>query len=172
MDADCRAGIGRADSHGVARNTTIDVLHRQRSQKIKPDGDLVAHLVIDRIRNDDATGGCGSLQARRDIDAITIEVIALGDHVAEIDADAKQHLFVRRAFLVATGQLVLHVDRRAHSFHDARELRDEAIAPGVDDTALMRLDEPSHGIAIALQRGERALLVGTHQSGVVLNIRG
>jgi hypothetical protein len=39
----------------------------------------------------DADGaGCGQpLQPRCDIDAVAVNVAAIGDHVAEIDADAK-----------------------------------------------------------------------------------
>ena len=51
--------------------------------------DLGLNLFVTAIGNADAAGLGQSLQSRGDIDAIPIYVVAIDDHVAEINADTK-----------------------------------------------------------------------------------
>ena len=81
-----------------------------------------------------------AFQPRRDIDAVAIDVVALDDDVAEIDADAELDARCPPARRVALGHLALHVDRAAHRVDDAGELDQQAVASGFDDAAAMLLD--------------------------------
>src|SRR6266446_9003691 len=67
---------------------------------------------------------------RRDVDAVAVEVVALDDHVAEIDADAQLDAAVRRDTRVPLGHRLLHRDRATHRIDDAGKLHQHAVAGG------------------------------------------
>jgi len=54
--------------------------------------------------------------------AIAIDVVAIGDHVAEIDTDAQLHAAIYADRRVALRHRLLHRDRAAHRIDDARKL--------------------------------------------------
>jgi hypothetical protein len=45
------------------------------------------NLLMDYVRNTDAAGLRNALKARRDIDAIAKDIVAIDDDVADVDAD-------------------------------------------------------------------------------------
>jgi hypothetical protein len=49
-----------------------------------------------------------------DVDAVAVEVVALDDRVAEIDADVQFHAVVRPDPRVSLRHRLLHLDRTAH----------------------------------------------------------
>src|SRR5712664_2828689 len=63
--------------------------------------------------------------------AIAVEVVALDDHVAEIDADAQFDAFVRPDARVPLAHRLLHRDRAAHRIDDAGKLHQQAVAGGL-----------------------------------------
>ena len=67
----------------------VDVLDRYLSAILEPDVDAIADAFVDDRGDADPAGLGERLQARGDIDAIAVDVVALHDHVAEIDADAQ-----------------------------------------------------------------------------------
>src|SRR5262245_7635042 len=56
----------------------------------KPDGDLVAHLIVDLARDGDATRFRRALDARRYVDAVTHQVVALHNDIADVNPDAQR----------------------------------------------------------------------------------
>jgi len=69
---------------------------------------------------DEHPAGVGQgLDAGGDIDAVAIEVVALDDHVPEIDADAQFDAAVGRDVGVPLGHRLLHLNRAAHRIDDA-----------------------------------------------------
>ena len=82
-----------------------------------------------------------------------IDVVALDDHVAEIDADAQfDALVVRRHRCSRSAIASLHLDRAAHRIDDAGKLHQQAVAGGLDDAAVvlgdLRIDELAHACAL------------------------
>ncbi len=75
-----------------------------------------------------------------DIDAVAIEVVALDDHVAEIDADAQLDEALRLDTHLALGHCLLHLDRAAHRIDDAGKLHQHTVAGGLDDAAVVSGD--------------------------------
>src|SRR3954453_10870256 len=83
----CRDYCIRAQSVGAYRpGDVLDVLLSQILERIPQ---LIADLIPHYARDTDAPRLCQSLQSRGDIDAVTVDIVAVGDHIAEIDADAK-----------------------------------------------------------------------------------
>src|SRR5215467_6324442 len=69
-----------------------------------------------------------SFQVRRDIDAVTKDVVFFNDHVAKVDADPKIDPLLRRDSGIALSHSALHLDSAADCIHDTAEFRQEAIA--------------------------------------------
>jgi hypothetical protein len=63
------------------------------------------------------------------------EVVALDDHVAEVDSDAQLDAVFRRDIRVSPGHRLLHRDRAAHRIDDAGKFHQQAVAGGLDDAA-------------------------------------
>jgi hypothetical protein len=83
----------------------------------------VADIFLDGLRDADAAGIGDLLQARRDIDAIAKDVVAINDHVTNIDADTKVESLIRGKSLVALGHAPLHVNRTTHRIDRAWEFQ-------------------------------------------------
>ena len=64
---------------------------RSSNVDVEPVADLIAH----RRRDADAAGVRHRFQPRRDVHAVAKNVVVLDDHVAEIDADAKDQAAAR-----------------------------------------------------------------------------
>ena len=78
---------------------------------------------------------------RGDIDAVAHQVaVALLDHVAEMDADAKFDALVGRDLGVALDHRLLDFNGTVHRVDDAAELDDAAVAGALDDAAVMHRD--------------------------------
>jgi hypothetical protein len=97
-------------------------------------------MVADRARDADPARRCHCLQPRRDVDALAVNVIAIGDHVAEIDADAKSEAPLLGEVQIAVGHPALNFAGAAHRIDDAGEFRQHAVAGGLDDPAMMLAD--------------------------------
>jgi len=76
-------------------------------------------VVVNCIGDQHPAGIGQGFDAYGDIDAVAIEVVALDDHIAEIDADAQFDAIVRRDTGVPLGHRLLHRDRAAHRIDDA-----------------------------------------------------
>ena len=84
------------------------------------------HLPIGVLGKTDRAGLGDALEPRGDIDAVAHQIaVALLDHVAEMDADAKLDAPIRRNARVPLDHRVLHFDGAAHRVDDAAELEIE-----------------------------------------------
>jgi hypothetical protein len=117
-------------------------------------------MVIDRVGDEYPTGLGQGFDPRGDVDAVAVEVVALDDHIPEIDADAQLDAVVGPDIRVPLGHRLLHRNRAVHRIDDAGKLHQQAVAGGLDDAAPMfgdlRIDE------LAVQRFEafeRAILI-------------
>ena len=112
------------------------------------------------------------LEPRRDIDAVAIDVVAVDDDVAEIDADPQLDCrFAWRQY--ARSDSVLNVDSAFDRVDDARELNQRSVADQLDDAAITGSDRGiEEAFAKVLQCGERAGLVAGHQARIADHIGG
>src|SRR5437763_4316022 len=96
-----RASRGRGNGKDMRR--IGDVLQPLLAEIDELGGDPSPHLAPGIGGDADAAGRCEALEPRRDIDAVTIDVVRRHDDVAEIDADAQLDAVVRRQPGVAPG---------------------------------------------------------------------
>ena len=166
-------GSRRVDQHLVGPNGPRDVLDLLVAEIGKADLEPVADLVAHRRGDADSPWLGHGLEPRRHIDAVAENIAVLDDHVAKIDADAKEHRPRRRHVAIAPGHSLLKIDGAAQGFGDALELDQHAVAGGLDDAAPALGDrgiddlEP-HG----LQTSERSGLIDLHEAAVADHVRG
>ena len=131
---------------------------------------LVTHLLVRRVGNADAAGFRYAFEPGRDIHAVAQDVIAFDQHVAQIDADAKQHppvllntrITVRHEFLDRYPAL----DRG----YDRGKLRQHAVAGALDNPAPRAGDDRIDGGSMRAKSQRRARLIDTHQPAVAGHI--
>ena len=80
-------------------------LTRDFAAVLEADVDAIADAFVDDRGDADAAGLGQRLQPRGDVDAVAVDVVALDDHVAEIDADAQHDRRLAQALHPATGSL-------------------------------------------------------------------
>ena len=73
--------------HGEDPDRPLDVLHLVLAQVLERAGRLSRNLVAHRERDRDAADGSERLQACGDVHAFAVDVVAVDDDIAEIDAD-------------------------------------------------------------------------------------
>src|ERR1700693_4390018 len=101
-----------------------DVLDLLLAQVVEPDIELVADMVVHRPRHANSARVGQDFEPRRDIDPVTINVAAVDDDVAEIDADAELNARFGRHPGITPRHLPLQFDRAAHRVDDAGELNE------------------------------------------------
>ena len=129
--------------------------------------ELVADLVAHHRRTGDAAGPRQPFEPRRHVDAVAIEIVALDDDVAEIDADAELDVPVFGNPGVALRHAALDFDRAARRIEHAAELDQEAVAHHLEDAPAMLGDGRIEELAAMLaKRAQRALFIGLHEPAV------
>src|SRR4029077_4782644 len=100
-----------------------------------------------------------------DVDAVAVKVVALDDHIAEIDADAQLDAVVRLDTGVPLGHRLLHFDRTAHRVDNAGKFHQQAVAGGLNDAPAvlgdLRID---HFPPQCFEAFKRTLLVRSHHT--------
>ena len=128
---------------------------------------------MDRIGDEHPAGIGQGFDPSGDVDAVSVDVVALDDHIAEIDADAQFDAVVRLSIRVPLGHRLLHRDPAADRIDDARKLHQHAVAGGLDDPAVMlgdfRIEEFP---AQRFETFECAFLVRPHQPRIAGHIGG
>jgi hypothetical protein len=100
-------------------------------------GEPIADTVADRARDADAARRSQPLQPRGDVNAVAINVAAVGDYVAEIDAVAKAQAALLGQIEIAVGHRALNFARTPHRVDHAGEFRQHAVAGSLDDPPAM-----------------------------------
>ena len=145
----------------------VDILHRDLAGVLKANVDPVADAFIDDGRNADAAGLGQRFETGGDIDAVAVNVVALDDDVAEIDADPQNDFRLAQRFVRHKAVRALHGERAMDGIDDAAEFHDRAVADQLDDAPVMGGDRGiEYHLAVLLERGERALLVDPHKTRI------
>jgi hypothetical protein len=122
----------------------------------------VARMFVRRAGQDNPALLTEALKPRGDVHAVAHKIaVALLDHVAQVNADAKLDALFGRQAGVSLEHPRLHFDRAANCIDHAAKLDDRAVASALDDPPVAggngRVDQ------VAAQRPqprERSLLVG------------
>jgi hypothetical protein len=77
----------------------VDVLDTYGAAILEANVDPIADVFVDYRGNADSTGFCERLQARGDIDAISVDVVAFDNDIAKIYTDSQHDDRLRRALI-------------------------------------------------------------------------
>jgi hypothetical protein len=133
--------------------------------------ELVPDLIVDGLRDADCTGLGQRFEPGGDVNAVTEDIAAVDDYVAEIDADAHLQPAFERHRVVDGVRRPLHLDGAAQRVDDTCKIRQQAVSGGADDSPPMRCDQRVDGAAQLPERSMRAGLVLAHQPAEPDHIR-
>ena len=124
---------------------------------------FIAHLG----RDADPARGRQRLQPRGDVDALTIAVFALDDHLADFDPDPQRDPALVGHVVVGLGHPGLKFECAADRIDRTAELHQDPVAHELDNASAMRAQDGfEHGLAPVLQRRERPGFVRFHQTRI------
>jgi hypothetical protein len=174
-----RFNCGGGRNLPIARRIDYDAKHTHRLGNVlhrlvahvfelqrKPVSDLVAHC----LRHADASGGGERLQPRSDVDAVAVDAIGIGQHIAEVDADAVAHAPRFGQARVGFFHCTLDVDRALHCAHNGGKFGQHRISGRVDDAPASGFDVDCDQRPAFGQRPHRRLVILLHQSAVANHI--
>ncbi len=132
----------------------------------------VPHLIVYRARDTQPPRLREALQSGSHVYAVTVDVVAVDDDIAEVDTDPESNALVLGQAVIVLGNSLLDLGCRGHGIDNAGELRQHAISHQLDDTAAMLgylwIDEvPTQGF----QAPEGAFLVGSDQARIPHDVR-
>ena len=118
-----------------------DVLHGVFAQIGKTDRKLLGDMLANGGADADPAGLGKGFEPRRNVDAVAKNIVALYDHVAHVDPDAKADAATFIDVRIAALNSLLDDDGAAHRIDDRRELYEKAVARRLEDATLMLSDQ-------------------------------
>src|SRR5690242_2137122 len=86
-----RGGDGPVYQHAENPNGLCDVFYVLFAKVLVTQRKLGSDLPMNHVRNADAARLGETLQPRRDVNAVPVNLLALDHHIAKVDADAELH---------------------------------------------------------------------------------
>ena len=162
-----------AEAHAIHPHGPRDILQLLLAGIVKGEVQLVAHLVANAAADADAARLGQSFQPRRDVDAIAVDVVAVEDDIADVDAHTEFDPSVVGEAGIALDRSALKLDGAAHRIDDARKLNQHPIPGGLDDPSVMFVDlGVEQGASKRFQACKGSLLVGAHEPAIAFDIDG
>src|SRR5258705_11073361 len=128
-------------------------------------------MPVNVIGHADAAGLRDAFQPRRDIHAVAQDVVAIDQHVTQIDADAKQHAYLLRHIPVALSHEILDYDGAIDGGNNRRELQEHTVPGRLDDSAtVVGHDRIARGGMLG-QRPRCTGFIKTHEPAVAGDVR-
>ena len=125
--------------------------------------ELVPDLFVYGARDADTAGVGEALEARGDVDAVAVDLLAIHHHVAEVDPNAKLHPPVGWQICVLGRKRGPDLNRALDGIHYAGELGQYAIARRVHESPAVLLDQRIDLFAMRGQGAKGRLLVLPHK---------
>jgi hypothetical protein len=95
--------------------------------------ELIPDLLVNSVGDANGAGAGESLEAGGDVDAVTEDVSAINDHVAEIDTDSEFETPVGRDGVVDGASRSLDLDGAVERVDNTRKIRKKAVPRRADD---------------------------------------
>ena len=157
--------------YAICLNWFGDVLDPLLAHRLKGERQLPLDLLGHFSRDADAARLRKLLKSGRNIDPFAIAVVAVDDHLAEVDTDPHQHLFGFGNRGVALGQAALQRHCTFDGIDDAAEFGQQPIAHQLEDTAVVTSNFGfEQFLASRTKALERTTLVALHQSRIAYDV--
>ena len=150
-----------------------DVLDLLLAHRLEAEGELLLDLLRHLARHADAAGLGQLLEPGGDVDALAVAVLALDDHLAQIDADPDLDALIVGTCGIALGEAALQRHRAFDRIDDRAELGEHAVAHELEDAPVMAGDLGLEQLlAPGLQPLMRPRLVALHERRVADDVGG
>ena len=145
----------------------VDILHCNLARILKAHIDPVADAFVDDGRHANAAGFGQRFETGGNVDAVAVNVVALDDDVAEIDADPQNDFRLAQRFVRHKAVRALHGECAMDGIHNTGEFRDRAVADQLDHAPVVGGDcRIEDHLPVLLEGRERSLLVDPHQARI------
>ena len=135
--------------------------------------EFAGHGIVDGAGNQYSAYRGLRFESGSNVHAVAIEVIAIDDEVAKMQADAEDDPVALGPGEVGLGDGLLELDRGAERVHGATEGRERAVARQLDEAATVTGKRGLEQLAtIGLEARERAALVATHLPRIPNHVGG
>jgi hypothetical protein len=160
-------------AHSIDPDWAGDVLDLLLAHILEDVIEPVAHLVTHRPAKANPARLGKRLQPRCHVHPMPEDVVLLGNHVAEIDADPEVDPLVLQGGRVSLGHAPLHLRRASHRIYNVRELREEAVAGVLYDPAAVLGDLWADQLPeMRLEPFVRPVLIRSHETRIRRHIGG
>ena len=131
---------------------------------LETDVDSIANAFVDDRGNANAAGLGQRLEPRGNVDTVAVDVVALNDHITEIDSDPQHDLRLAQDFIRRRVVRALHRKGTIHGIDHAAKFDDGATADQLDNAAVIGGDRRiENSLPVLLEGRQRARFVGPHQ---------
>src|SRR5216684_3260447 len=161
---------GRPRQHPEHPHRLGDVLDRLWAEVLVAQRELVAEVLADGAGDTDAAGFGETLQTRRHVDPVAVDLFALDHHVAEVDPDTKLHPLVRRQVRTLGPERGLDYGGALHRVHHAGELCYDAVPCGINEAPAVMLDKAVDQLAVGSKGAQRRLFALPHEAAIAEDI--
>ena len=162
-----------AQSNTIGAHGPGDVLDLLVADELQRQAELALEVVVGGARDEHAAGIAKLLQARRDIDPVTEQIVAVDNDVPEIDSDTEDNAAVARHVHLLGGDFLLNGHCAGDSVHHRSKLHDCPVAHQLDDTALIAFEQWIDRLgAQSLESGERCGLVILDKTRIAHDVGG
>jgi hypothetical protein len=127
-------------AHAIDSHRPLDVLHLVLAQKFQRHAELARQMIIGGAGDYDTAGMGEVLQPSCDVDSVAMHIVAIDDHIAEIDADPQVDPSPLGQAGVAFGHAALEGYCAFDRIDDADELGQQAVAHYLEDTVVSSAD--------------------------------
>src|SRR6202042_2743931 len=110
----------------------VDVLQRERPKFLENKTKPVLHMIAHRPRNADAARRTLGLESGRHIHYVAVDIEAIWNDIADVDADAEADRLIGREVAIMGGHLLLHLHRATHCSVNALENDKQRATSGID----------------------------------------
>src|SRR5580765_2766306 len=124
----------------VNANLPLDVLQGLLAHIFESEIEPVTNMVADWSGDRYPAGCSDALQARRDVDPVTKNILSLHNDVAHVYADAKFDALILRRTGISFSDTTLQLGGARHRVHDAGKLHQHSVTGQFDDSSLMLAD--------------------------------
>ena len=144
----CRQHGPGLELRRIGPHRLSDVLNLLLPDELVLKRQLVAHCRVHRVGDANATGFRQALKACGDVDPVAINLVAIDDDFAQIDANAELDLAIVGKIFIAVFKILLDRCRTEEGVGHGGEICQHGIAGEVQDRAVMFFNRGGDGVEI------------------------
>src|SRR6266851_2014863 len=136
-----RGGDGSVHQHAQNPNGIGNVFYVLFAKVLVTQRKLGSDLPMNHVRNANAARLGETLQPRRDVNAVPVNLLALDHHIAKVDADAELHPALLRQLRILDPERGLNRNGASNRLDHTGEFGQYAVTGRIDESAVVSFDQ-------------------------------